>query len=369
MTNKIALITGITGQDGSYLAELLLKKNYIVHGIIRKSSSFNTGRIDHIYNNSKVLNHKFFLHYGDLLDTANIINLIKKINPDEIYNLAAQSHVKVSFQLPHSTFDINSGGLLSILEAVKTLNMVNKCKIYQASTSELYGNSKINFLNENSPFNPNSPYSISKIASYYLAESYKSAYKMFICNGILFNHESPRRGDTFVSKKIIDAVIDYLFLNKKTLILGNLYSYRDWGHAKDYVNAMWLMLQQKKPNNYVIATGKSYSIKNFVEIVLNRLGVYVSWHGKGFNEYAIVNNIDIKKFNNYKKKNKIEKNLNFLNNYNNKIIKISKKYFRENEVNYLRGNALKAKKELKWKPKYNLSMLIDDMITYKIQKI
>ncbi len=369
MTNKIALITGISGQDGSYLTELLLKKKYIVHGIIRRSSSFNTGRIDHLYNDKKILNKKLFLHYGDLTDPTSIFEIIKKVKPNEIYNLAAQSHVKVSFNIPYYTTTTNSLGFLNILDAVRSLRLSRFCKIYQASTSELYGNTNKKKLNEKSSFSPNSPYAISKLYSYYLGEAYKNAYNMFICNGILFNHESPRRGETFVTQKIVYGIIDFLFNSSKTLELGNLYSSRDWGHAKDYVNAMWLILQKKNPKNYVISTGNSINIKQFVHVVLKNLGVKIKWYNSGVNEYAKVLSYDSKVLSNYLKKINLENKIIFKKKYNKKIISVNKKYFRENEVNYLNGDSSKAFKDLKWKPKYNINSLINEMINDKLNKI
>jgi len=331
---KKALIFGITGQDGSYLSRFLLKKNYIVHGVKRKSSSLNTKRIDDIYvdpHDSK----SFFLHYGDLSDSLSISKLINEIRPNEIYNLAAQSHVAVSFELPDYTSNINAMGTLRILESIKNLKLTKKVKFYQAGTSEMFGETSPP-QNENSLFQPNSPYAISKLFAHWMTINYRRAYKMFACNGILFNHESPVRGETFVTKKIVSGLINILNNKQKKLFLGNLYSKRDWGHAKDYVEAMWLMMQKKKAEDYVIATGEQFTVKQFVNLVSKKLGMKIRWKGKGLLEKCI-----------YKKK---------------IIIEIDKKYFRPIEVSSLMGNAAKARKKLGWKTKYNIHKLIDDII-------
>ena len=331
---KKALIFGITGQDGSYLSRFLLKKNYIVHGVKRKSSSLNTKRIDDIYvdpHDSK----SFFLHYGDLSDSLSISKLINEIRPNEIYNLAAQSHVAVSFELPDYTSNINAMGTLRILESIKNLKLTKKVKFYQAGTSEMFGETSPP-QNENSLFQPNSPYAISKLFAHWMTINYRRAYKMFACNGILFNHESPVRGETFVTKKIVSGLINIINNKQKKLFLGNLYSKRDWGHAIDYVEAMWLMLQKKKAEDYVIATGEQFTVKQFVNLVAKKLGMKIQWKGKGLLEKCI-----------YKKK---------------IIIEIDKKYFRPIEVSSLMGNAAKARKKLGWKPKYNIHKLIDDII-------
>lgn len=331
---KKALITGITGQDGSYLAELLLEKNYEVHGIIRRSSSFNTGRIDHIINN---LN----LYYGDVTDPLVISNIISKIKPDEIYNLAAQSHVKVSFEEPYYTCNVDSLGTLNILEAIK--NHSPNSKFYQASTSELYGgmdyNMPENGYNENSSFHPRSPYGVAKIYGYWIVKNYREAYNLFACNGILFNHESPRRGNTFVTKKIVKELVE-LKTNKKNkpLKLGNLDSLRDWGYAKEYVEGMWLMLQKEKPKDYVLATGKTNSVRKFIEITCKHLNWEIVWEGEGLNEKG------------YDKKTK------------KLLVEIDKKYFRPSEVNLLLGDPSLANKELNWIAKTDLEELIKIMI-------
>jgi len=339
MKKKIALITGITGQDGSYLAELLLKKGYVVHGLIRKSSSFNTKRIDHLYIDPHNKTN-FFLHYGDLTDTNSIYNLIYKIKPNEVYNLGAQSHVGVSFDNPEFTAEVSGIGTLRILEAIRFLKMKN-IKFYQASTSELFGETygKTVFT-ENSKFHPKSPYGVAKLYAYWITSVYRESYGIFACNGILFNHESPRRGETFVTRKITRFLTKKKLGFKDILYLGNLNAKRDWGHAIDYTEMQWRILQQKKPKDYIIATGQAYSVKQFVEIASNYLGLKIFWSGKGLNEIGyIVRN----------KKKEI-------------IIRIDKNYFRPNEVNYLRGNAGKAYKELNFSPKFSFRDLVKDMI-------
>ncbi len=354
MKFKKAIITGITGQDGSYLAEFLLKKKYIVHGIKRRSSSFNTSRIDHIYENKNYKN-RFFLHYGDLLDPNSLTDLISKIKPQEIYNFAAQSHVGVSFMLPNYTSQVNSLGTLNLLHAIYDCGLANKTKFYQASTSELYGEIQESKQSEKTKFYPKSPYATSKLFAYWITKNYRESYGMFASNGILFNHESPRRGETFVTRKITMGISKIAHGLEKCLYLGNIYSYRDWGHAKDYVEMCWKVLQHKKPDDFVIATEKQYSVKFFVEQCFNYLGIKIKWFGKGLNEYGKI--IDCK--NNkylFLKKNMI-------------VIRISKKYFRPNEVNNLIGNATKAKRLLKWKPKINIKTLIKEMIDTDLEYI
>ena len=337
MKNKVALITGITGQDGAYLAEFLLSKGYEVHGIKRRSSSFNTSRLDNLYQDPHSKDVKFHLHYGDMTDATNLIGLMQKINPDEVYNLAAQSHVQVSFETPEYTANADGIGALRLLEAIRLLNMTKTVKFYQASTSELYGNSNIIPQDENTPFSPRSPYAAAKLYAYWITVNYRLAYNIFACNGILFNHESPFRGDNFVTKKIINSLTKIKYGKQKQLILGNLYSKRDWGHAADYVEAIHKILQQKKPDDYVIATGKQFTIKEFVQKVAKNLQLKLHWSGKGLKECAL------------DKEGKV-------------IIKISKIYFRPLEVNFLKGNAAKARRTLKWKPKINLDQLINEMI-------
>ena len=337
MKKKIALIFGVTGQDGAYLSKYLLKKKYKVYGVKRRSSIINTQRIDDIYIdiNSK---SNFILCYGDLTDSSSILNLIKKIKPNEIYNLAAQSHVKVSFEVPEYSADVNGLGALRILEAIKNLNFEKKVKFYQAGTSEMFGRTKEKFQNEKTPFYPASPYGVSKSFAHWITINYREAYGIFACNGILFNHESPIRGETFVTKKIIQGLMKIKKNKQKKLYLGNLYAKRDWGHAKDYVEAMWKMLQQKNPDDYVIATGKTLTIKEFVNKAAKKIGFKLKWIGKGINEKAI----------------NIENNM--------PIIECHKRYLRPVEVDYLKGNTQKAKKELNWSPKISIDDLIDEMI-------
>ena len=354
MKKKIALILGITGQDGSYLAELLLKKNYIVHGIKRRTSLINTQRLDHLY---KDLHGKtnFILHYGDVVDANNILELINKIKPNEIYNLAAQSHVLTSFKIPDYTTQVNALGTLRILEAIRVLNL-KKTKFYQASTSELFGNINKKNQSEKTQFSPQSPYATSKLFAYWITRNYRDAYGLYAVNGILFNHESPRRGETFVTRKITIGLNKIALGIQKKLYLGNLYAYRDWGHAKDYAEMQWKMLQQKKPEDFVIATGKPYTVKFFVELCCNFLKINIAWSGKGINEIGYVKSFDKFKTPNLKK--------------GQKIIEIKNEYFRPNEVSYLKGNATKAKKKLKWKPKSNIYKLVNEMMTedYKVIK-
>jgi GDPmannose 4,6-dehydratase len=329
---KKALIFGVTGQDGSYLSRFLIKKNYIVHGIKRRSSSINTNRIDDIYKDIHEAKN-FVLHYGDLSDGQSISQLINDIRPTEIYNLAAQSHVAVSFQIPEYTMMINGLGTLKILEAIK--NIDPKIKFYQAGTSEMFGASKPP-QNEKTIFYPRSPYAVSKLAAHWITVNFREAYNMFACNGILFNHESPVRGETFVTQKIIQGLINIKNKKQKKLYLGNLYAKRDWGHAEDYVKAMWLMLQQKKPEDFVIATGNQYSVKQFINLSAKKLKMPIIWKGKNLNEKAYM--------------------------YGKPIIEIDPKYFRPSEVDSLLGNPLKAQKKLKWKTGHNINTLIDDMI-------
>ncbi len=337
MKKKIALITGITGQDGSILAKFLLKKNYIVHGIKRRSSSFNTQRIDDIYKDIHEKNLKLFLHYGDLTDFSSIINVIKKVKPNEIYNLAAQSHVQVSFETPEYTANADAIGTLRILEAIRSLGMEKKIKFYQASTSEMYG-SYPPPQNENTPMHPASPYGAAKLYAHWITINYRKSYDMFVSTGILFNHEGPARGETFVSRKITIGIANYLNNKIKHIYLGNLDAYRDWGDARDYVEAMWKILQQKKPDDFVIATGKSYSVRKFVELAFSFVGIKIIWRGKGLKEIGVD-----------KKTNKT-------------IIKIDKKYFRPQEVDHLKGDYSKAKKILKWSPKINFKTMVKDMV-------
>ena len=341
---KKALITGITGQDGSYLAEFLLKKNYIVHGIKRKSSSFNTDRIDHIFDNPKYKS-RFFLHYGDLTDTDSIFNIINKVKPQEIYNLGAQSHVGVSFETPIYTAEVDALGSLRILEIIRFLKL--KTKFYQATTSELFGEKgKKTKFNEKSELNPKSPYGVSKLFAHHITKVYRESYGIFAASGILFNHESPRRGETFVTRKITMFLSKYVLTGKGILRLGNIYAKRDWGHAKDYVEMQWRILQQRKPDDYVISTDNAYSVKEFINLACKILKIKLVWLGKGIYEKGY----EVKK--NHKKK---------------LFIKIDKKYFRPLDINYLRGDYSKAKRILKYRPKYNFKDLVYDMLMSDIK--
>jgi len=342
--NKVALIFGVTGQDGSYLSEFLLKKNYIVNGVIRRSSSINTFRVDHIYQDPHEKNYRFRLHYGDVTDSSSVSSIIKKTKPNEIYNLAAQSHVAVSFEVPEYTANADALGTLRILEAIKFHKLEKKTKFYQAGTSEMYGKVQKIPQNEKTNFYPQSPYGVAKLYAHWITKNYREAYKLFACNGILFNHESPRRGETFVTKKIVSALCKIKEGKQKKLFLGNLNAKRDWGHARDYCFAMWKILQQKKPDDYVIATGKQYSIKQFINITAKKIGLKILWKGKALNEKA----------------------------YNEKgipIIECDKNYFRPLDVNTLLGDAKKARKILKWKPRENLNSLIDEMIKSEYKNI
>ena len=347
MKKKVAFVTGITGQDGSYLAELLLNKNYIVHGMKRKSSSYNTQRIDHIYENRSFKN-KFFLHYGDISDSSSVTNIIGKIVPDEIYNLAAQSHVATSFEIPEYSSNVNALGVLRVLEAIRRLNLIKKTRFYQASSSELFGKIQHKTQSEETPFYPLSPYAVSKLYAYWITKNYRESFGIYACNGILFNHESPRRGETFVTRKITLGLNKIVHGLEKCLYLGNLYSLRDWGHARDYASMQWKILQQKKPDDYVIATGKQYSVKFFVENCCKFLSLKIKWIGKGIKEKAIITDYDKIKYP------KIKKNM--------VIVRVSKKYFRPLDVENLIGNASKARKKLGWKPNQNINSLIKEMM-------
>ena len=343
---KKALITGITGQDGYYLTKLLLKKGYEVHGIKRRTSLINTQRIDEFFNNKNLHNKKFTLYHGDMTDSSSLIGILNKVKPNEIYNLAAQSHVQVSFEIPEYTANSDAIGVLRLLEAVRSANLINKTKIYQASTSELYGKVREIPQNEKTPFYPRSPYAIAKQYAYWIVVNYREAYNFFACNGILFNHESPFRGETFVTRKITIGLSRIKLGLQKDLVLGNLNAKRDWGHAEDYAEAMWKMMQQKKPDDFVIATGKQYSVRDFVNISAKNLGINIKWIGKGINEKGI------------DKKN------------GKTIVKVGKRYFRPTEVDTLLGDARKAKKILKWKPKITFNQMVKEMIEcdYKEQK-
>ena len=349
---KIALITGITGQDGSYLAELLLEKGDEVHGIKRRSSSLNTDRIDHLYQDPYHPKKRFFLHYGDLTDSMNLTMIIQKIKPDEIYNLGAMSHVKVSFDKPEYVGNVDGLGTLRILEAVRLLGLENKTRIYQASTSELYGGMSENknekgFYDERSPFYPRSPYGVAKIYGFWITKNYREAYGMFACNGILFNHESPRRGETFVTRKITRAVSRIALGLQDVLYLGNLDAKRDWGHAKDYVRMMWMILQAEKPEDWVIATGVTTTVREFVKMSFREVGIEIEFNGVGVNERANIISCN---------------NPDFQLKKGKEVIKIDSKYFRPTEVELLIGDPTKAKEKLGWEPEYNLATLVKDMM-------
>jgi GDPmannose 4,6-dehydratase len=335
LTMKTALITGITGQDGSYLAELLIEKGYMVHGIIRRASLINTHRIDHIFNHPHLK-----LHYGDLTDSANIIHILQQTKPDEIYNLAAQSHVKVSFEMPEYTGNVDGLGTLRILEAVRILGMEKTCRVYQASTSELYGLVQEVPQKETTPFYPRSPYGVAKLYGYWITKNYRESYGMYACTGILFNHESPRRGETFVTRKITRGLSKISAGLQDVLYLGNLNAKRDWGHAKDFVEAMWMMLQQDEPDDYVIATGEQYSVRAFVETAAPYFGMKIKWEGSGLDEVGI------------------DKNTNRV------VVKVDPKYFRPAEVESLLGDPTKAKENLGWEPKITFNELVEDMCIY-----
>ena len=336
---KKAIIFGVTGQDGAYLSKFLLKKGYIVHGIKRRASQLNTYRIDDIYSDPLIKKNNFFLHYGDVTDPISIFTIINKIKPNEIYNLAAQSHVAVSFDLPEYTTNADASGTLRILECITRIN--KKIKFYQAGSSEMFGKVVESPQTEKTPFYPRSPYGVAKVYSHWITVNYRESYKLFACNGILFNHESPLRGETFVTKKVVKALCKIKLKKQKKLFIGNLSAKRDWGHAEDYVQAMWKILQNNKPDDFVICTGKQYSIKQFINMVSKELKIKIKWRGKGIKEKGFDEN-------------------------NNCIIECSKKYFRPAEVDTLVGDASKAKKILKWKPKHNIQSLIEDMISYEL---
>jgi len=341
---KVAFITGITGQDGAYLAELLLKKGYIVHGLKRRSSSFNTGRIDHLYQDPHVSKRNFILHHGDMTDSTNLIRIIQETQPDEIYNLAAQSHVHVSFETPEYTANADGLGTLRILEAIKLLGMVEKTKFYQASTSELYGIAQEVPQNENTPFYPRSPYAVAKLYGYWITVNYREAYNMYACNGILFNHESPVRGETFVTRKITRAAVRISMGTQEQVYLGNLDAKRDWGHAGDFVDGMWRMLQQEKPEDFVLATGVTTSIREFAERAFAEVGITLGWSGRGVDEVGR----DTKT--------------------GNTVVSVDPTYFRPTEVDLLIGDASKARKILNWKPIIDLQQMIEEMIASDLEE-
>ena len=345
--SKVALITGITGQDGAYLSEFLLKKNYIVHGLKRRSSLFNTDRIDHLYQDPHTENQNFFLHFGDMTDSTNLIRLIKEIQPDEIYNLAAMSHVRVSFEIPEYVADTDGIGTLRLLEAIRILKLEKKTRIYQASSSELYGKVQEVPQTEKTPFYPRSPYAVAKMYAYWITVNYREAYGIFASNGILFNHESPIRGETFVTRKITRAVSRIALGLQDKFYLGNLDAKRDWGHAKDYVRMMWLFLQADKAEDWVIATGKTTSIRDFVKMAFSHIGIELEFQGIGLNEKALV---------------KICSNKNYQLNIGKEVLSIDPKYFRPTEVDLLIGDATKAREKLKWIPEHDLKSLVKDMM-------
>ncbi|WP_319228114.1 GDP-mannose 4,6-dehydratase [Draconibacterium orientale] len=366
---KVALITGITGQDGAYLAEYLIKKGYIVHGIKRRASMFNTERIDHIYQDPQLDNRNLILHYGDLTDSLNLTRIIQEVQPDEIYNLAAMSHVQVSFDTPEYTANADGVGTLRILEAIRLLNLVEKTKIYQASTSELYGLVQEVPQTEKTPFYPRSPYGIAKLYAYWITVNYREAYKLHASNGILFNHESPIRGETFVTRKITRAMARVALGMQETIFLGNLSAKRDWGHAKDYIKAMHLILQQDKPDDYVIATGITTSIRDFVIMAGKEIGLEITFTGKGVEEKGYISDIDEMIFtsrvgleNLSHIKDRIKKNNSGMNNNFTPVISVDPSYFRPTEVDLLVGDASKARNILGWKPEYDLKALISEMI-------
>ena len=341
---KKAFITGVTGQDGALLSEFLLNKNYVVHGIKRRSSSFNTERIDHLYKDPYEEKTDFFLHYGDMTDSTNLIRLLKEVQPHEIYNLAAQSHVQVSFETPEYTANADALGTLRLLEAIRILDFSEKVRFYQASTSELFGNVNEIPQNELTPFYPRSPYGVAKLYSYWITINYREAYGLHASNGILFNHESPIRGETFVTRKICRAVASIKRGEQKCLFLGNLDAKRDWGHAKDYVEGMWMITQQKKPDDFILATGKSYTVRYFVELAFSEVGIKIKWLGKGLNEVGV--NSKTKEV----------------------IVKVDKKYFRPTEVDLLEGDYSKAERLLGWRPKKTFESLVSEMVKSEINK-
>ena len=341
---KVAFITGITGQDGAYLAELLLKKGYIVHGLKRRSSSFNTGRIDHLYQDPHVNKRNFILHHGDLTDSTNLIRIIQEVQPDEIYNLAAQSHVHVSFETPEYTANADALGTLRILEAIRILGIVEKTKFYQASTSELYGMAQEIPQNENTPFYPRSPYAVAKLYGYWITINYRESYNMYACNGILFNHESPVRGETFVTRKITRAAVRISIGTQEQVYLGNLDAKRDWGHAGDFVDGMWRMLQQEKPEDFVLATGVTTTIREFAERAFAEVGITLGWFGRGVDEVGR----DTKT--------------------GNTVVSVDPTYFRPTEVDLLIGDATKAREKLGWKPTLDLQQMIEEMIASDLEE-
>ncbi|WP_339846170.1 GDP-mannose 4,6-dehydratase [uncultured Dokdonia sp.] len=347
MSNKVALITGVTGQDGAYLSEFLLKKGYEVHGIKRRSSLFNTDRIDHLYEDPHIDNQRFFLHYGDLTDSTNLFRIIQEVQPDEIYNLGAMSHVQVSFEMPEYTANVDGLGALRLLEAVRALGLEKKTRIYQASTSELYGKVQEVPQSETTPFYPRSPYAVAKLYAYWSTVNHREAYNMFACNGILFNHESPVRGETFVTRKITRATSKIALGLQDKMYLGNLDAKRDWGHAKDYVRMMWMILQADEPEDWVIATGETTTVRDFIKMSFAHIGVTLSFEGEGIDEKGIVT---------------ASENADYPVKIGQVVVEVDPKYFRPTEVELLIGDASKAYNKLGWKPEYHLQGLVDDMM-------
>ncbi|MDZ7760090.1 MAG: GDP-mannose 4,6-dehydratase [Desulfovermiculus sp.] len=371
--SKTALITGITGQDGAYLAELLLDKGYLVHGIKRRASLFNTDRVDHLYQDPHDPEQRFILHYGDLTDTSNLVRIIQQVQPDEIYNLAAQSHVQVSFESPEYTADADALGTLRILEAIRILGLEKKTRFYQASTSELYGKVQEIPQTEKTPFYPRSPYAAAKLYAYWITVNYREAYGMFACNGILFNHESPIRGETFVTRKITRALARIALGLQDCLYLGNLDAQRDWGHAKDFVRMQWLMLQQEEPEDYVIATGEQYSVREFAELVAAELGIGLSWQGEGVNEVGIVDSVmsdesgvmsEDKRMFHTDHSSRVTHHLS----PGDTIVRIDPKYFRPTEVETLLGDPSKAREKLGWEPKISFEELVHEMVVHDLEQ-
>ena len=356
MSQKVALITGITGQDGAYLAEFLLKKGYIVHGVKRRASLFNTDRIDHLYQDPHVENRNLILHYGDLTDSTNLIRIIQQVQPDEIYNLAAMSHVAVSFETPEYTANADGIGTLRILEAIRILGLEKKTRFYQASTSELYGLVQEVPQKETTPFYPRSPYAVAKLYGYWITVNYREAYGLYACNGILFNHESPIRGETFVTRKITRAVARIALGLQDCLYLGNMNALRDWGHARDYVEAQWLMLQQAAPEDFVIATGVQYSVRDFVNAAVGELGIGLRWEGEGVNEIGIVENLEQFKIGDSTLK------------VGDVVVKVDPRYFRPTEVETLLGDPTKAKEKLGWVPQTSFESLVSEMVLSDLEE-
>jgi len=382
---KKALITGVTGQDGAYLAEFLLQKGYEVHGIKRRSSSLNTGRVDHLYQDPHEENVRFFMHYGDLTDATNLIRIVQEVQPDEIYNLAAQSHVMVSFETAEYTANADALGALRLLEVMRILDMADHVRFYQASTSELFGKVQTVPQNEKTPFYPRSPYGVAKLYAHWICVNYREAYNLFACNGILFNHESPIRGETFVSRKITRAVARIKLGLQKKLYLGNLDAKRDWGHAKDFVRAMWLMLQQKKPDDYVVATGESHAVREFVELAFREIGIGIQWKGKGVKEVGVVSKMRGRRseVSGQEKRKTIEKAVKpahlkydaFESDFSDRVLRagdvvveIDPRYFRPTEVDELLGDASKARRILGWKPRISFAEMVSSMVMADLEE-